>query len=125
MTPFTFSPQLNQEYLHAMYENDLDYAGEVFSIFINETGNDYQALKTLYADNDVLGFRQKLHKMKPAFSFVGLTSLTDECEELIILCDKTSDLKTVKFFWHELSGKIEQGFDLTAKELNRMKTFTV
>lgn len=121
MASFVFSPEFDHVFLESMYDNDMDYAGEVFSGFLTETKREFDTLTVLHSNNNVTGFRQVLHKIKPTFSFVGLTGLTERCEELISLCDKITEISAADPLWTKLSADIVQSFDLVEKELIRMK----
>jgi hypothetical protein len=121
MTAFIFSPEFDRVFLESMYDNDLDYAGEVFSGFLQETKKEVEALVNFYNNGNVKGFRQTLHKIKPTFSFVGLTGLTEKCESLISFCDQITDMKLAEPQWTSLSAEFETAFLLVEKELERMK----
>jgi Hpt domain len=121
MAAFVFSPEFDHVFLESMYDNDLDYAGEVFSGFLKETKNEVEALMNHYGNGNVTGFRQTLHKIKPTFSFVGLTGLTEKCEELISFCDKITEMKLAEPQWTSLSAEFEKAFILVDQELERMK----
>jgi hypothetical protein len=121
MTAFIFSPEFDRVFLESMYDNDLDYAGEVFSGFLQETKKEVEALVNFYNNGNVKGFRQTLHKIKPTFSFVGLTGLTEKCESLISFCDQITDMKLAEPQWTSLSAEFETAFLLVDKELERMK----
>jgi hypothetical protein len=121
MAAFIFSPEFDHVFLDSMYDNDLDYAGEVFSGFLKETKTEVEALANLYSGGNVKGFRQTLHKIKPTFSFVGLTELTEKCENLISFCDQITDMKMAEPQWTSLSAEFETAFQLVGKELERMK----
>lgn len=124
MSPFIFNPQLDHEFLNAMYENDIVYAEEVFSAFLEQTRNEFGQVRNCYSNNDWQCLRQKLHKIKPTFSFVGLTALSEKCEEMIAACDHEADIKSRTLLWEKLEQEIEQSFRTVESELARMKTYT-
>ncbi len=124
MAAFVFSPDFDHVFLESMYDNDMEYAGEVFSGFLTETRREFETLTASYSNGNITGFRQVLHKIKPTFSFVGLTGLTEKCEELISLCGKITEMTAAEPLWTGLSGDIVKSFELVEKELIRMKKHT-
>jgi HPt (histidine-containing phosphotransfer) domain-containing protein len=123
MAPFVFNPKLDHAFLNEMYENDIAYAEEVFSAFLEQTKNEFKQVKNCSAGNDWQCVRQKLHKIKPTFSFVGLTALSEKCEEVISACDNKTDLQSLTPMWLMLEQEIEQSFSTVEAELVRMKTY--
>jgi hypothetical protein len=118
---FTFSPKLDQTFLHSLYEDDLLYAQEIFNGFLVEAKTEFEGIKNDYSQNALKSMRQKLHKIKPTFSFVGLPRLTEKTEALIVVCDNSSDVTETEPGCSALFTEIEDSFLLVEKELLRMK----
>ncbi len=118
---FIFSAELDRNFLQSLYEGDLQYAIEVFENFLVDTKKESDDLKKLYEENDVKKIRQTLHKVKPTFAFVGLTSLTEEVEEVISSCDQATNISEVEPGCSNLLNKFENSFRLIQAELERMK----
>jgi Hpt domain len=121
ISEFVFSTELDRSFLQSLYEGDLQYAIEVFENFLIDTKKEVDELKNLYQENDVKKIRHKLHKVKPTFAFVGLTSLTEEVEEIISSCDRAENISEVEPGCSNLLSTFENSFGLIQKELERMK----
>lgn len=121
---FDFSPELDQAYLNSLYEDDLSYAREVFEGFLTETGREFALIKEYHANGDIQQVRRNLHKIKPTFSFVGLTPITEESETVIVLCDQASQPTDIEPACTDLFEKIEKALDLVQKETVRLKEYT-
>ena len=121
---FLFSPELDNEALQTLYENDFVYTSEVFTMFLKDTKNEFEQIKKSYKEHEIATIRQKLHKIKPTFSFVGLGALTIETESLICRCDTCSSIDEIAQECLALFEKIEQSFVLIERELIRMKEYT-
>jgi hypothetical protein len=120
---FVFDNKLDQQSLQSLYEDDLSYAQEVFEEFLNSTKSEFEAVKIDYRTNVLKNMRQKLHKIKPTFSFVGLPSLTEKTETIIATCDAASTISEVGSGCLALFKEIEDSFLLIEKELFRIKNF--
>ena len=118
---FAFNDKLDQTFLQSLYGDDFLYAQEVFEGFLSETKNEFEGIKNDYRKNVLKSMRQRLHKIKPTFSFVGLTSLTERTEMIIATCDGSSDTSEIEPGCSELFREIEESFLLVEKELIRMK----
>jgi len=119
--PFVFNPKLDHAFLYSLYEDDLSYAQEIFKGFLVETKIEFDGIKNDYHQDALKSMRQKLHKIKPTFSFVGLTSLTEKTESVIAACDDSSHVAETEPACSALFREIEDSFLLIEKELTRMK----
>jgi hypothetical protein len=122
---FAFNPKLDQTFLYSLYEGDLLHAQEVFKGFLAETKIEFEGIKNDYRQNNLKSMRQKLHKIKPTFSFVGLTALTEKTESVIKACDASSNVTETEPGCSALFVEIEDSFLLIEKELSRMKEYIV
>lgn len=122
---FAFNHKLDQNFLHSLYGDDLSYAREVFEGFLSETKTEFERIKNDYKQNILKDMRQKLHKIKPTFSFVGLTALTEKTETVIASCDASTDIREIEPGCSELFKEIEDSFSLVESELRRMKDHIV
>jgi len=118
---FAFNTKLDQTFLDSLYGDDLSYAQEVFEGFLSETKAEFERIKSDYKQNVLKNMRQKLHKIKPTFSFVGLTALTEKTETVIKACDESSTTSEIEPDCSELFREIEDSFLLVESELMRMK----
>ena len=98
---FTNFPELDSAYLDDAYGSDAETAAIVFEQYLQDLPGNLNALKeSLYA-GDAAVVRQLLHKQKPGFSYVGLTDLTAEVQQLEAACQSPEDLKAIR-------GRVEQ-----------------
>jgi len=121
---FVFDTKLDQTFLESLYGDDFQYAQEVFASFLADTKTEFEGIKSDYRQNSLKTMRQKLHKIKPTFSFVGLTSLTERTETIIAACDRSSNTKEIETGCTALFKEIEDSFLLIENELRRMRNHT-
>lgn len=122
-SPFEFNPQLDTEYLESLFGDDLSSIKEIFNSFLIDTKEGYRDVQTAYNEGDLKLLRQKIHKIKPTFGFVGLTSLTHKCEEVIAACDTSSAITQVEEACTGLFKEIEESFGLIESEVIRLDEF--
>lgn len=85
-TGFIFDQRLDVEFLSAIYDNDLEHAEMVFGQYLQSIPQHLESLEEAYAAGDIEAFRQQVHKVKPVFSFVGLTGITEQAASLESQC---------------------------------------
>lgn len=122
---FEFDNRLDTEFLQSIYGDDLEYAAEVFSGFLSETRPEFNKIKASYAENDIKTMRQKLHKIKPTFSFVGLSPITESTEKIIRICDRSVNVSETEPGCAELFRSIENAFTIVESETERLKKLLV
>ena len=69
---------LDVPYLESFYEDDYESALEMFEMFLDQIVPEIKELEALTAAQSWAQLRALIHKVKPTFSMVGLTFLTDK-----------------------------------------------
>ena len=87
MVPFIYNELIDPAILSSLYENDHDFIQKIFQSFL-DTGldGDLQQVQSCLSSGNTDGLRKVIHKIKPAFGFVGLTSIEEQCREMELLC---------------------------------------
>jgi PAS domain S-box-containing protein len=109
---FSFSKELDRQYLETYYEGDLERAYAMFKIFVRVIDEDFQKLKTAILNENWDQVSAISHKIKPNFAMVGLAKLSNEMEKL----EKAKINSEVKADINRNFLKLETEFDL-GKEL--------
>jgi HPt (histidine-containing phosphotransfer) domain-containing protein len=100
MVPIKYNELIDPAILSSLYENDYAFIQKIFQSFLdNNIDGDLQQIESCFTSGDTDGFRKVIHKLKPAFGFVGLTSIEEQCRELELLCVSGRSL-------NDLTGKI-------------------
>jgi HPt (histidine-containing phosphotransfer) domain-containing protein len=81
---------LDTDYLEIYYDNDPEYAAEMFEIFLEEQVPSFYSLAGLIENKKWEKARALLHKLKPSFPMVGLKSFEGALQE-IMQCVKNTD----------------------------------
>jgi CO dehydrogenase/acetyl-CoA synthase epsilon subunit len=120
--PFVFDQSLNSEFLISIYDNDTLYAAEVFEAFIEEVKSSLVQMSLYITNNDGIALRKILHKIKPTFSLVGLTNISQHLENLIQNIDANHNIDIIA---EATKSKtlIESKLPLIEKELQHLNIY--
>lgn len=121
---FGFSDQLDTDFLKEVYEGDMEYAADIFEIFLETFSEEYSKLKGFIETEDCSAIRAQAHKMKPTFSMVGLTSVTELFKALETAADKDELSRATELHQHidkSLSEKIPLIIDQQQQLLAHLK----
>lgn len=73
---------LDKEQLKLLYDDDLDYAKDIFQTFLEITPVELSALKKRVEKQDMAEVQRLSHKIKPTFGMVGIKEISDQLLEL-------------------------------------------
>lgn len=116
-----FDQRLDNEFLQSLYEDDVEHAVTVFSQFLNMAPAMMKEIEESYQSGSVETFRQKVHKLKPVFSFVGLTHLTRKAEILEKKCKEISQIDHINYLYKDLKDNYTNDFPIIENEVERLK----
>jgi HPt (histidine-containing phosphotransfer) domain-containing protein len=120
-TGFSFDKRLDSNFLESIYEGDLEHAQLVFGEFIEYTPVQMQDIEEAFSAGNLKGFGEQIHKIKPMFSFVGLTGLTGEAEVLEKKCKELSDINEISSLYNNFKNNYSVLFPIIENELSRLK----
>ena len=78
-TNFTFCDAIDSSYIIDLYAGDYIMIEETFNDVLREYDEFVQTIITTYHEGDIVGMKSAVHKMKPLFGFVGLTTQQSQC----------------------------------------------
>jgi len=94
---FKFSTNLDHEFLHKNYDENLDLAVSIFEHFQTNIDSDLNSIQEQIDAKDFKGIQIVAHKIKNNFTYVGashLTSLVNQIEKEA----KDNDLQVINSF---------------------------
>jgi HPt (histidine-containing phosphotransfer) domain-containing protein len=106
-----------------MYEEDYGYICEMFQTTLNQLIPDVESAKTSYLQGDVQGLRKQVHKIKPAFGFVGLRETEALCQQFENQCLSVSSTDTLKVAFDNLADSFEEAKQIISKEIDQLKIY--
>ena len=117
----SFDQRLDTEFLEGLYEDDMDHALAVFSDYLKMVPLMMNDIDESYKSGIVESFRQQIHKVKPVFSFVGLTYLTEKAGILENYCKVVSHINDLSPLYKELQYHYFKDLPIIEKETKRLK----
>lgn len=107
-----FNERLDCEALMEMYEGDYEHAEVVFGQFVKNAPVQMQGIATSFQEDSVEEFRAKVHKLKPVFTFVGLTSLSRQAAQLEEQCKTVGTLKILQADYETFKNEFDNNLPL-------------
>jgi HPt (histidine-containing phosphotransfer) domain-containing protein len=87
MEPFLYNGLIDPAILSSLYENDHAFIQKIFQSFLdNGLDEDLRQIESSLTSGDTSELGKVIHKLKPAFGFVGLTFIEEQCREVESLC---------------------------------------
>ncbi len=117
---FQFHPNLNQAYLSCFYQGDIEYAREMFAIFLEDGLATATSLEQSLRRSDRRAVARAIHKLKPALAMVGLTIHARQMEELDVMIKQGEDLAAIGPKARQCVQGIQQQAPVLRREIERM-----
>jgi Hpt domain len=118
---FKYNQRLDAAFLRSIYEDDMEHAAISFEQFLLKYPVQLKEVEDSFAIGDINTFRQKLHKLKPVFSYVGLTKITADAEIIEKLCNETPDINVINRLYIDLKRQLDEFIPIIKDELRRLK----
>jgi HPt (histidine-containing phosphotransfer) domain-containing protein len=85
---FVFSDAFNGEYIIELYAGDYIMIEETFGDVLKEYDVFIETINSCYEKKELSALKSAIHKVKPLFGFVGLTSLQSQCRQFEQTCER-------------------------------------
>lgn len=118
----TYDERLDSAFLESIYENDKEDAAFGFEQFLKSYPAHFSELELCFENGDLMLFRQKIHKLKPTFSFVGLTNVTAKAEMIERICDSTGEFDSINELYKDFKNTLIELIPVVKEEYNRLNT---
>ncbi len=119
---FVFNKKLDTTYLEKLYSGNVDYALSLFDIFLECTEGDWVEIKQATKSKEWGRLKDLVHKIKPNFSMVGLTWITDLAQKAYEQLKDGMQDKAVETL-QEMQQEMDQYMPLIRVEHQRMKQY--
>ena len=120
---FVFNAEIDANYLNSLYGDDFVYLQEIFETVLN----DYQSLtdniEYSYTSGNLVALRSSVHKIKPVFGFVGLTTVQQLCQQFEQICSTVQSPDQLAGDFETLKNKISQGKQIIEEEKKKLEVF--
>ncbi|RYY54148.1 MAG: hypothetical protein EOO09_15350 [Chitinophagaceae bacterium] len=118
---YRFSDHLDLAKLQEFYDGDPRLAVGVFDAFVMETVTALPELGNLYTSGDLAEFRRLVHKIKPGFLYVGLTSLYEKLSELEVRCGEVKQTSELSAHYAAVTTRLLVEVPWVENELGKLK----
>ena len=120
---FVFNSEFDVNYLNSLYGDDYNYLQEVF----NTVMHDYQSLtdniEYNYSSGNLNALKSAVHKIKPVFGFVGLTTIQQMCQDFEQICSTATTPDQLARDYESLKDKISHSKQLIEEEKKKLELF--
>jgi HPt (histidine-containing phosphotransfer) domain-containing protein len=124
METFIYNELIDPAILSSLYENDHTFIQKIFHSFLdNGLDGDLQQVESCFTSGNTDGLRRVIHKIKPAFGFVGLTSIEAQCRELELLCVSERSLNDLTEKINDLLNAMLAGKKAIEDDLQKLILF--
>jgi HPt (histidine-containing phosphotransfer) domain-containing protein len=121
---FEFDTRLDTTFLDSMYEGDASYAAIIFEQFLETLPAQLNDIEESFNTQNKETFRQQLHKLKPTFSFVGLTSISSDANTIEKKCFEIDTLAPVSALYKLFKDGVATGIPVVQQEFERLKNIS-
>lgn len=119
---FTFSDAINSRYIIDLYAGDYIMIEETFGDVLREYDAFVERILTSYHENDRAALKSAIHKIKPLFGFVGLTSIQALCLQFENTCLDAPDAVLAEAF-PSLETQLRSARGIIEIEKGRLEEF--
>jgi HPt (histidine-containing phosphotransfer) domain-containing protein len=117
-----YHEKLDTETLHSLYEDDVEHAEVVFRQFIKSVPGQMAGIETSFTENSIETFREKVHKIKPVFSFVGLSMLNEQAAALEVRCKSVNNLQELEPAYTNFKTDFSNSLPIVEEVLQKLST---
>ncbi len=116
-----FHPKLDADFLHNFYGGEVEQLQTVFEFFLNDIGGQMDLLSNAVKKQDPTELKQLLHKIKPTFSYVGLSSITEEMDGIEKKCTPDCNFEEITTLYNQLSVNISESLIILREEARKLE----
>lgn len=118
---FAFDRRLDTDFLDGLYDGDKEHASIIFEQFLQCIHGQLKDVEDNYNAGNSEQFRLKIHKIKPIFSFVGLSWLTSKAELIENQCLEHSGTAPVAQLYTDFKNSIFEFLPVIENEFGKLK----
>jgi Hpt domain len=116
-----YDSRLDSNFLYSLYENDKEHASIVFEQFLLGYPTQVAELEESFKEGNLPLLKQRMHKMKPTFSFVGLTNLTEKAGQIEKKCAEASDISDIASLYQSFKNDLAEFIPIVEAEFEKLK----
>jgi HPt (histidine-containing phosphotransfer) domain-containing protein len=122
---FTFSEKIDSDYIYNMYEDDYPYIESMFKTVLDHIDEDRDSIVTYYKEQQLDLLRKAVHKIKPAFGFVGMPAVLERCKSFENKCYQVASTEELAADYQELIAELQDATMIIANEHKKLVTYNL
>ncbi len=119
---FVFGNAIDSQYIIELYAGDYVMIEETFTDVLLEYDSFVQKIDACYLMGDIPGLKSAVHKIKPLFGFVGLTTIQNQCLQFENSCLSKSPEKLISDYTY-LKDTLLKAHSIIFTEKERLSAF--
>jgi len=123
--PFTFSEKIDSEYIYNMYEEDYPYIESMFKTVLDHIDEDRDSIVTYFKEQQLELLRKSVHKIKPAFGFVGMPVFLEKCKAFENKCYQVASTDELEKDYQDLLSELEDAIQVIANEHKKLVSYNL
>jgi hypothetical protein len=120
---FSFSPELDTDFLRELYVDDFRQAELVFESSLQQLRSEFSLARARFHDGDITGLKKVIHKVKPIFGYVGMNKVQEEYKDFEESCVNARSAADIESGFGLIIGITEQAIQKMETELKRLKQY--
>ncbi|HEX2628374.1 MAG TPA: Hpt domain-containing protein [Chitinophagaceae bacterium] len=120
---FIFSDKIDADYIFSMYEDDYPYIETMFKTVLDHFEDDRNTIVVHYKEGQPEALRKSIHKIKPAFGFVGMPAVLELCKNFENKCYLVQSTDELEREYKELLAVLEDAYQVIANEHQKLVSY--
>jgi HPt (histidine-containing phosphotransfer) domain-containing protein len=120
---FIFNKEINAQYIADLYGDDYAYVEEVFETVLKEYEFLTNNINSCYSSRDIPALKAAVHKIKPIFGFVGLTTVQQLCQQFENTCQEIKSFDSLTDAYGLLKNNLVKSKSLIEEEKKKLEFF--
>ncbi|HEY6435534.1 MAG TPA: hypothetical protein VIY47_03015 [Ignavibacteriaceae bacterium] len=118
---FRFSPDLDVDFLNDLYGDDFQQAQLIFESTAPQLRSDVALADSMLQNNDVVGLKKIVHKMKPMFGYTGMNETMRIFSDFETDCASAKTATELKERFYHIMAMANKAIDKIEIEIIRLK----
>jgi HPt (histidine-containing phosphotransfer) domain-containing protein len=106
-----------------MYDSDYQYVEQVFETTLVQLKPDLELVHYYYQNGELENLRKQVHKIKPAFGFVGMRNTETVCQQFENACVSVSSTLELRERFEDLLPVLKESRDALEADWIKLKEY--
>lgn len=120
---FAFGEKIDADYIYNMYEDDYPYIETMFKTVLDHFEEDRGSIVTHYQEGQPEALRKAIHKIKPAFGFVGMPVVLELCKNFENKCYLVQSTDELEPEYKELLSALDDAYLVIVNEHQKLMSY--